>query len=511
MVYRTLAQRLDFCQASNGVRLRHSAPIHVRGSSSSLRERKELHSNAPLVTDQQRHNSRTLRLTLETDGPRDHFVDQKAVRIPTGSSLVTPVHPRKANGLMGQVQNGGQHSSCWFHRSRVLQYARCLSATSSLLRATGPAQTPAAIYGIKQGVAIPQVRIVEVSPRDGLQNEEEILSLDDKIAYINMLETAGLSTIEIASFVNPAKVPQMADAAALTRHFCPRNTHMGSLSPRFQVLVANMRGFEEAAEAGAQEISVFTATTDAFCKANINTTVSESLKKFSVIAREAADRGIKTRGYVSCIFECPYQGTVAPTTVVQVARHLLDMGCYEVSLGDTLGAGTAGQTLRLMEELHRDNFPMEAVAMHLHDTYGQALANILLSVVHGGVRVVDTAVAGLGGCPFASTPLPTSARWPDAGAATAAAAAAAAAKRLMMDAKRARSKDGTGEASRTDDTSNAVARVTGITEDACRLSWSRQAQAIYPRVAPGNVSTEDVVYMLEKSGVKTVPTILEFL
>ncbi|EPR61495.1 putative hydroxymethylglutaryl-CoA lyase [Toxoplasma gondii GT1] len=374
---------------------------------------------------------------------------------------------------------------------------------SSRQLATGAAQRLATVHDTKHRLEIPKVRLVEVSPRDGLQNEEKVLSLDDKITFINMLETAGLSTIEIASFVNPVKVPQMADAAALTRQFCSRSKNIGGLSPTFQVLVANMRGFEEAAEAGAQEISLFTATTDAFCRANINTTVSESLKKFSVIAREAADRGIKTRGYVSCIFECPYQGKVAPTTVVQVARHLLDMGCYEVSLGDTLGVGTAGPTLNLMEELHRNNFPMETVAMHLHDTYGQALANILVSVVHGGVRVVDTAVAGLGGCPFASVPLPTSPRWVDPAAATAAVAAAAAAKRLEADEKWARGMISPGTTSTTTAVPHTVHHAHRTTGDICRPSMPPQAQVIYPRVAPGNVSTEDVVYMLENSGIDT--------
>ncbi|PFH35528.1 putative hydroxymethylglutaryl-CoA lyase [Besnoitia besnoiti] len=329
----------------------------------------------------------------------------------------------------------------------LMRRARLSAVAASALADTALSWTP----------NIREVRIVEVAPRDGLQNEKEILSLEDKINFIKLLEAAGLSTIEIASFVNPSKVPQMADAASLTRHFCSQRTNGVNARPKFQVLVPNMRGFQGAAEAGAREISLFTATTDGFCRANINTTRDESLRRFRVIAREAADRGIKTRGYISCIFECPYEGAVAPTRVVEVARQMLDLGCYEVSLGDTLGSGTAGDTLSLMEELHRTNFPTEALAMHLHDTYGQALTNLLVSIVHGGVRVVDAAAAGLGGCPFASrtTPVPS---------------------RADADTGAPRADSGQGY---------------------------HKSHCIYPRLAPGNVATEDVVYMLENSGIKT--------
>ncbi len=243
-------------------------------------------------------------------------------------------------------------------------------------------------------MAVPaSVRIVEVGPRDGLQNEKTIIPTAAKIELVDRLSATGLQTVEATSFVSPKWVPQLADAAEVYAGIRRRP------GVRYPVLVPNEQGYERARAAGADEIAVFTAASEAFNKANINATIDESLARFApVLARAKAD-GIPVRGYVSTVLGCPYQGEVPVADVVRVARALHDMGCYEVSLGDTIGVGTPGKA-RAMLRAVAEAVPMPALAVHFHDTYGQALANIL-ACLEEGVTVVDAAVSGTGGCPYA--------------------------------------------------------------------------------------------------------------
>ena len=243
-------------------------------------------------------------------------------------------------------------------------------------------------------MALPaSVRIVEVGPRDGLQNEKTIIPTAAKIELVDRLSATGLQTVEATSFVSPKWVPQLADAAEVYAGIRRRP------GVRYPVLVPNEQGYERARAAGADEIAVFTAASEAFNKANINATIDESLARFApVLARAKAD-GLPVRGYVSTVLGCPYQGEVPVADVVRVARALHDMGCYEVSLGDTIGVGTPGKA-RAMLRAVAEAVPMPALAVHFHDTYGQALANIL-ACLEEGVAVVDAAVSGTGGCPYA--------------------------------------------------------------------------------------------------------------
>ncbi len=243
-------------------------------------------------------------------------------------------------------------------------------------------------------MALPaSVRIVEVGPRDGLQNEKAIVPTAAKIELIDRLSATGLRTIEATSFVSPKWVPQLADAAEVYAGIRRRP------GVRYPVLVPNEQGYERARAAGADEVAVFTAASEAFNKANINATIDESLARFApVLARAKAD-GVPVRGYVSTVLGCPYQGEVPVADVVRVARALHAMGCYEVSLGDTIGVGTPGRA-RAMLRAVAGAVPMPALAVHFHDTYGQALANIL-ACLEEGVAVVDAAVSGTGGCPYA--------------------------------------------------------------------------------------------------------------
>ena len=237
------------------------------------------------------------------------------------------------------------------------------------------------------------VRIVEVGPRDGLQNEKTQIATADKIALIDRLSATGLRSIEATSFVSPKWVPQLADAADV---FAGIRRKPGVHYP---VLVPNEQGYERARAVGVEEIAVFTAASEAFNRTNINASIDESLARFEpVMARAKAD-GVAVRGYVSTVLGCPYQGQVPLHDVVRVARALIDMGCYEVSLGDTIGVGTPGKA-RAMLRAVAERVPMEALAVHFHDTYGQALSNIL-ACLEEGVAVVDSAVSGTGGCPYA--------------------------------------------------------------------------------------------------------------
>jgi hydroxymethylglutaryl-CoA lyase len=243
-------------------------------------------------------------------------------------------------------------------------------------------------------MALPsRVRIVEVGPRDGLQNEKTTVPTAAKIELIDRLSATGLQTIEATSFVSPKWIPQLADAAEVYAGIARRP------GVRYPVLVPNEQGYERARAAGADEIAVFTAASEAFNRKNINASIDESLQRFApVMARASAD-GIPVRGYVSTVLGCPYQGEVPVADVVRVARALHDMGCYEISLGDTIGVGTPAKA-RAMLRAVADAIPIPALAVHFHDTYGQALANIL-ACLEEGVAVVDAAVSGTGGCPYA--------------------------------------------------------------------------------------------------------------
>src|SRR5690349_2004025 len=237
------------------------------------------------------------------------------------------------------------------------------------------------------------VRIVEVGARDGLQNEKTLLPAEVKIALIDRLSSTGLTTIEATSFVSPKWVPQLADAAEV---FAGIRKVPGVLYP---VLVPNLQGYERARAAGAQEIAVFTAASEAFNRKNVNASIDESIERFVPVIERAKADGVAVRGYVSTVLGCPYQGEVPVADVVRVAQRLHALGCYEVSLGDTIGVGTPAKA-RAMLHAVAQAVPMSVLAVHFHDTYGQALANIL-ACLEEGVRVVDSAVSGTGGCPYA--------------------------------------------------------------------------------------------------------------
>ncbi len=238
-----------------------------------------------------------------------------------------------------------------------------------------------------------RVRIVEVGPRDGLQNEKQPVPTEVKIELIDRLSAAGLPAVELTSFVSPRWVPQLADAEAVLDgvDFRPGTD--------YPVLVPNMKGLHRALSSGVREIAVFTAASDAFNQHNINADVEESLERIAEVIAAAREADIKVRAYVSCVLGCPYQGAVDPARVVEISRRLINLGCYEVSLGDTIGAGTPLHARRLVEAVAA-NIPLPQIAVHFHDTRGQALANIL-ACLEIGVTTVDAAVAGLGGCPYA--------------------------------------------------------------------------------------------------------------
>ena len=238
-----------------------------------------------------------------------------------------------------------------------------------------------------------RVRIVEVGPRDGLQNEKAMVSTADKIELVNRLSATGLQSIEATSFVSPKWVPQLADAAEVYAGIERRP------GVHYPVLVPNQRGYERAREVGVEEIAVFTAASEAFNRKNINASIDESLQRFAPVLERARADGVRVRGYVSTVLGCPYQGEVPLADVVRVARELHQMGCYEVSLGDTIGVGTPGKAREMLRTVAAE-VPMTALAVHFHDTWGQALAN-LLACLEEGVAVVDAAVSGAGGCPYA--------------------------------------------------------------------------------------------------------------
>ena len=237
------------------------------------------------------------------------------------------------------------------------------------------------------------VRLIEVGPRDGLQNEAQPISVADKVQLVNALTDAGLGYIEVGSFVSPKWVPQMAGSAEVFAQIQHKpGVVYGALTP-------NMRGFEDAVAAGVKEVAVFAAASEAFSQRNINCSISESLERFVPIMESARQRGISVRGYVSCVLGCPYEGQVSAQQVAAVAKELYAMGCYEVSLGDTIGTGTPSAT-RAMFEAVGAYVPRDKLAGHFHDTYGQAMVNIYASLLEG-INVFDSSVAGLGGCPYA--------------------------------------------------------------------------------------------------------------
>ena len=239
--------------------------------------------------------------------------------------------------------------------------------------------------------ATPDITIVEVGPRDGLQNEKQWVATADKIAFIDKLSATGLQRIEATSFVAPQKIPQTRDNAAV---FSGIQKATGVSYP---VLVPNEEGMHAALAAGVKEVAVFTAASEAFAQRNINCSIEESLQRFEPVLALAQEHDIRVRGYVSCIFACPFSGKIDSQQVHRVVTRLLDMGCYEISLGDTTGVGTVADVQRLLPRLLAET---SALAVHFHDTYGQALANIY-AALELGITVIDSAVSGLGGCPYA--------------------------------------------------------------------------------------------------------------
>lgn len=235
--------------------------------------------------------------------------------------------------------------------------------------------------------------MVEVGPRDGLQNEKQIVPTAVKIGLVDRLTDAGLTAIEAGSFVSPKWVPQMADTPDV---FAGIRRKEGV---RYVALTPNAKGLEGALAARADEVAVFAAASESFSRTNINCSIAESLDRFVPVLEQAKAQGVPVRGYVSCVLGCPYEGEIAPAAVAEVAGRLLAMGCYEVSLGDTIGTGTPAKA-QAMTAAVAERVPMERLAVHFHDTYGQALANIL-ATLEMGVAVVDSSVAGLGGCPYA--------------------------------------------------------------------------------------------------------------
>lgn len=238
-----------------------------------------------------------------------------------------------------------------------------------------------------------RVKIVEVGPRDGLQNEPTPVALVTKIALVEKLVDAGLSVVEVGSFVSPKWVPQMAGSAEV---YTGINKRAGVSYP---MLVPNLKGMEGALAAGVQEIAIFAAASETFAQKNTNCSIAESLERFEAVMQQAQAHNIKVRGYVSCVLGCPYEGEIAVAKVAEVAGKLFDMGCYEVSLGDTVGVGTPLKAQAMIEAVAQ-RVPVEHLAAHFHDTYGQGLAN-LLAVLQLGVATIDSSVSGLGGCPYA--------------------------------------------------------------------------------------------------------------
>ena len=238
-----------------------------------------------------------------------------------------------------------------------------------------------------------RVRIVEMGPRDGLQNEKAAVSTEDKVHLIHLLNQTGLPAIEVGSFVSPKWVPKMADSGQVF----DRIEKLPGIS--YPMLTPNMKGLEAALAHNVQEVAVFAAASESFSQRNINCSIADSIDRFTDVCRQALDAGLKVRGYISCVLGCPYEGYIAPQAVADVADRLFRLGCYEISLGDTIGTGTPVETRALIQAVSQ-KVPMDQIAGHFHDTYGQALANIWASL-DCGVRTFDASIGGLGGCPYA--------------------------------------------------------------------------------------------------------------
>ena len=237
------------------------------------------------------------------------------------------------------------------------------------------------------------VKIVEVGPRDGLQNESKTISVADKIKFIQMLAAAGLKNIEAGAFVSPKWVPQMAD----TEHVLAALDLKGDVN--YSVLVPNMKGMESAISAGVREVAVFAAASESFSQKNINCSIDESIERFLPVMDAAKERNIRVRGYVSCVMGCPYEGEIDPKAVAGVSKKLADIGCYEISLGDTIGTGTPLKTRKMLDEV-LDVLPKEKLALHFHDTYHRAIENLDVGLSYG-ISVIDSSTGGIGGCPYA--------------------------------------------------------------------------------------------------------------
>jgi hydroxymethylglutaryl-CoA lyase len=241
-----------------------------------------------------------------------------------------------------------------------------------------------------------KVRIVEVGPRDGLQNEKSVLETEDKFQYISLLKEAGLQTIEVTSFVKPPAIPQMRDAAEL---FTLVKDRLGLDQTHFPCLVPNMYGYEKAKSLGVKEIALFSATSESFTKKNVNATIDETFERMSEVAQEAKKDNVRMRGYISTAFGCPYEGTMDVSRLISVAERFLKLGVYEISVGDTIGVAVPGQVRSYLKDF-RKSVPLEKTAMHFHDTRGMALTNIMVSLEEG-ISTYDSSSGGLGGCPYA--------------------------------------------------------------------------------------------------------------
>lgn len=239
-----------------------------------------------------------------------------------------------------------------------------------------------------------QVRLVEVGPRDGLQNEKVLLSSAQKSTLVDLLSNSGLPVIETGAFVSPRWVPQMADSASVFGQILRKP------GVRYTALTPNLRGLQDAIAAQVDEVAIFISVTESFSRKNLNAGIEETLLRYQPVIELAREHQLAIRGYLSCVLGCPYEGDVAPAIVSRFARQLLDVGCYEVSLGDTIGTGTAGSMSHLLDTLLTDKIPVTQLAVHCHDTYGQALANIVIALQYG-VATIDASIAGLGGCPHA--------------------------------------------------------------------------------------------------------------
>jgi len=243
-------------------------------------------------------------------------------------------------------------------------------------------------------VNAPHVTVVEVGPRDGLQNEAAAVPTDVKVAFVDALSATGLSVVEATAFVSPKAIPQLADGEEVFRRIVKRP------GVRYPVLVPNERGLDRAEASGAREIAVFTAASETFNRRNINASIDESFARFVPVIRRARESGMRVRGYVSCGFGCPYEGSVPPAAVARVARRLLNAGCDEVSVGDTIGVGVPTQVPEVVERCVAEGLPLARLALHFHDTRGTALANVAEGL-RQGVRIFDASAGGLGGCPYA--------------------------------------------------------------------------------------------------------------